>query len=74
MVRQEEIRGLNAHFKIHLVGLGIDKPRGWDESLLRRRRLRDCSLKALIPLTLSFLHLPSRPLSSSFPSPLNLTI
>ena len=25
MVRQEEIRGLNAHFGIHLVGLGIEE-------------------------------------------------
>ena len=42
MVRQEEIHGVNAHFRIHLVGLGIDKPCGREESLLRRRRLRDC--------------------------------
>ena len=34
MVRQEEIRGLNAHIRIHLIGLGSDKPCGWEESLL----------------------------------------
>ena len=42
MVRQEEIRGLNVHIRIHLVGLGVEELSGWDEVLLRRRRLRDC--------------------------------
>ena len=38
--RQEEIRGLNAHISIHLVGLGIEELSEWDEVLLGRRRLR----------------------------------
>ena len=46
MVRQEEIRGLNIHIRIHLVGLGIEEPCEWDEVLLRRRRLKGCDWRA----------------------------
>ena len=46
MVRQEEIRGLNAHIRIHLVGLGIKGLCGWDEVLLRKRRLRGCDWRS----------------------------
>ena len=42
MVRQEEIRELNVHIGIHLVGLEVEELCGWDEVLLRRRRLRGC--------------------------------
>ena len=42
MVRQEEIHRVNAHFRIYLVGLGMDKPCGREEFLLKRRRLTDC--------------------------------
>ena len=38
--RQEEICGLNAHIRIHLVGLGIEELSRWDGVLLRRRRLK----------------------------------
>ena len=33
MVRQEEIRGLNAHIRIHLIGLGVEELSGWNEVL-----------------------------------------
>ena len=52
MVRQEEIRGLNVHIRIHLVGLGVEELSGWDEVLLRRRRLSGCD-GGLNSLTLS---------------------